>query len=238
MKLKNYMRMIERKLESIGSFLYNSGNHENYYRNVMFFRSIFRKISGNELTNTIEQGRPLFEQISKIANYDGTQKVLDFGCGAGGIGYHFVNSLQPSGSYVGVDIFGGALAIARERLSPVGKSFSLHLINNSKDLCKFGKVDIVVAQSVFTHCPIELFEEFLTNLRNSTHEKTKIICNFAIAEKDFNISNIDYVFRRTTVESSINKLGYNVSEILDWKHPANSVRSADKPKDCCFLITP
>lgn len=238
MKIRNIVRIVERKFENLGSGFYDSENHEKYYKNVMLFRSIIRKISGNELTNTIEQGKPLYEQIAKIAGYDGRQQVLDFGCGTAGVGYHFVNRLQPSGSYVGVDIFNGALAGAKERLSTTNKPFTLKLVMGSEEITGIGNFDIVIAQSVFTHCPINLFEDFLYNLRNVTHKDSKIVCNFAIGLEESNISKIDFIYRRSTVEESISRMNYNFSEVSDWIHPVNDQRLETQPKDCCFLITP
>jgi SAM-dependent methyltransferase len=101
----------------------------------------------------------------KAAGMQPNHRLLDVGCGAMRLGLRAVAHLN-SGNYYGVDAFAPYLELARvlaEREVP-DRQFEL-LLSESFEFSRFGvKFDFGMAQSVFTHLPVEQCESCVEEL--------------------------------------------------------------------------
>lgn len=101
----------------------------------------------------------------KAAGMRPNHRLLDVGCGAMRLGLRAVAYLN-SGNYYGVDAFAPYLELARvlaEREVP-DRQFEL-LLSESFEFSRFGvKFDFGMAQSVFTHLPVEHCESCVAEL--------------------------------------------------------------------------
>lgn len=228
------LRALERLAERGLALFYRADRHEAHYRRVMEMRALLRSFSGHELTNTVEQGRPIFEQLREISGFDGSQRILDFGCGTAGVGFHFANALT-TGTYCGVDISPSALKVARTRM-PRGSSCAVHLITDETDLSVFGNFEIIVAQSVFTHCPLAVFRKFLENCSGILEDGGVILANFAISNASGRIAQTDYVFTEQEVLQVAEAMGFAGTYSELWRHPSMAKRSADQPVDRLLVM--
>ncbi|MFN3171098.1 MAG: class I SAM-dependent methyltransferase [Hyphomicrobiales bacterium] len=230
-------RYLERAGEWLLSKLYNPSHHEAHYRRVMQLRAAIRKLSGQSLTNTPQDGEPLYNQLVKATGFDGTQRLLDFGCGTAGTGIHFACSMT-CGHYIGADISQNALAVAAQRLTDyhANNAADLHYISKSEEIATFGPVDIIIAQSVFTHNPIETLVVFLTAAKSCLSPDGLIAANFAIAETEDRISRTDYIYQTDKLETVVQSCGYNLCKMDNWKHPSMAFRARDAPQDTLYIF--
>ena len=92
--------------------------------------------------------------------------LLDVGCGALRGGVHFVRYLEP-GNYYGIDRQQWLLDAGREELAAAGLTDRApHLLCNAEfDFAAFGaQFDVALAQSVFTHIPLNLIHRCLVRV--------------------------------------------------------------------------
>jgi SAM-dependent methyltransferase len=85
-------------------------------------------------------------------------RFLDYGCGSGAAGTHFVEYLA-AGHYVGADITAEFLAIARGRIERMGLAHKapryIHLPNGDMSPLDDVVADVAWSQSVLNHMPAE-----------------------------------------------------------------------------------
>lgn len=230
-------RHIERSAEWILSRFYSPKRHEAHYRRVMKVRAIVRMLSGQSLTNSPESGLPLFKQLSSATGFGGSQNVIDFGCGTAGIGIHFIAALT-SGTYTGLDISPDALVVADSRLSSAGNTdrYRLETISGTQDIALYGPADIIIAQSVFTHNPLENFATFLNAARSSLAKGGVIATNFAISHIQSQIAQTDFIFTEEDILDVAEHAGFTIERVKSWRHPSQALRSAGSPVDTLYLF--
>lgn len=92
-------------------------------------------------------------------------RLLDVGCGSLRGGVHFVGYLDP-GHYFGVDIDGDLLAAGEQELEAAGLGGKAHTLRRTDTFeVDFGRTfDFVLAQSVFTHLPLNSIQRCLLNV--------------------------------------------------------------------------
>lgn len=96
-------------------------------------------------------------------------RLLDLGCGSGRLAVKVVPYLAP-GNYVGIDISPSLLGAARTELTGLGVADklgpeALHATATFEPHADAAPFDFGIAQSLFTHLPLEEFERCLTRVR-------------------------------------------------------------------------
>ena len=226
-------RSLERLAEKALTLAYREADHAEHYRRVMLVRSLIRGFAGMPLTNTPEDGLPIYEQLAAIIGFDGTQDILDFGCGEAGVGIHFARALT-SGTYHGVDISPPALETADRRLSSM-ENAKVSLIIQTGDV--HGQFDFIIAQSVFTHCPLSVLGEFLDMARRCLKPKGTAYVTFAVSDMPRQIAQTDYIYSVRQIESVARSRGFNSTIVEEWVHPTQAKRAPDAPVDTLFRFT-
>lgn len=84
-----------------------------------------------------------------------SDRLLDIGCGSLRAGVHFVGYLEP-GHYTGVDVDEGLIVAGRRELREMGLEDRdpLLIVSGNFDFSGVDEVDYALAQSVFTHLPL------------------------------------------------------------------------------------
>jgi cyclopropane fatty-acyl-phospholipid synthase-like methyltransferase len=82
--------------------------------------------------------------------------------------------------------------------------------------------DFAVAQSIFSHCGLDLIKGWLSAISRSLAEDGALVATFLIGEEDFTRTGWVYPdcvnYRPTTLQRAAEDVNLRF-EILDWKHP-------------------
>src|SRR5207245_9985387 len=82
--------------------------------------------------------------------------------------------------------------------------------------------DFAVAQSIFSHCGLDLIKGWLSAISRSLAENGALVATFLIGEEDFARTGWIYPdcvnYRPTTLQRAAEDVNLRF-EILDWKHP-------------------
>ena len=152
-------------------------------------------------------------------------RVLDVGCGSLRIGRLFVPYLN-KGNYVGIEPnkwliddgikneLGNDQVMIKSPLFLEGASASV--------LEKSEVFDFAVAQSIFSHCGLDLISEWLEGVSHHLSDTGVFVATFVKGDDDFDGKGWVYPecvpFTTQTMESLATKHGYSYKEI-DWWHP-------------------
>jgi ubiquinone/menaquinone biosynthesis C-methylase UbiE len=163
--------------------------------------------------------------------------LLDIGCGALRGGIQFIHYLD-RGHYYGIDINPSLIEAGKKEIQEAGlMDKQAHLLVNGKfEAGQFGKCfDYAIAQSVFTHLPINHIVRCLAEMRKVlkpggvffatffeapsavhldriTHPLGGIVTNYDIDPFHYSFEEIEWMAR--AADMRVNLLG-------DWKHPRN-----------------
>ena len=120
--------------------------------------------------------------------------MLDVGCGALRGGIHFVRYLEP-GHYHGIDINESLLEAGRlelERAGVRGRDPRL-LVNGRFELDKFGRrFDVVLAQSLFTHLPMDSIVRCLAAVRAVLSPDGRFFATYFEAPAKAHVDDIEH----------------------------------------------
>jgi SAM-dependent methyltransferase len=82
--------------------------------------------------------------------------------------------------------------------------------------------DFALAQSIFSHCGLDLIQEWLSAISHSLARHGALVATFLIGEQDCTATGWIYPacvnYRTATIERAANAVNLRF-EILDWKHP-------------------
>jgi SAM-dependent methyltransferase len=107
-------------------------------------------------------------------------RILDIGCGNGRLTLPLVEALSSTGGYVGFDVSRAAIRYCRRRFGPERPDFEFHHIDvhnrvynpggavvetQTRFPCADGVITLAVANSVFTHLPLETIRRYLHETR-------------------------------------------------------------------------
>ena len=163
------------------------------------------------------------------------QKVIDIGCGSLRIGRLLIPYLN-AGNYVGVEpnqwlVEDGILNEIGEdqiRLKRPELSFRADLEEFKEPL----EADFAFAQSIFSHCGLDLFKEWLLQAKRHLKEDGALLGTFLIDEKDFDGEGWVYPacvnFRVETISQLAKQCGYGF-DLLDWGHPRQTWALFSRP---------
>jgi len=162
-------------------------------------------------------------------------KLLDVGCGSLRIGRLLIPYLN-AGHYTGIEPNGWLIedGVRRElgRDQVVVKRPVLHVADNARDLPGVERFDYALAQSIFSHCGPDLFQQWLHDISARLAEGGALAATYLIDEKDCEQSGWIYPgcvsYRTETVAAMARKAGLGLL-VLDWKHPRQTWALFYKP---------
>ncbi len=163
--------------------------------------------------------------------------LLDVGCGSLRIGRLLIPYLNP-GHYFGIEPNEWLVQEGIER--EIGESLLLikrpkFFYSDSPEALVLAKasVDFALAQSIFSHCGVDLISHWLAGISNFLAPAGALLATFLPSDKDSPLAGWTYpdcvTFRPDTLGRLANeaKLGFKV---LDWKHPRQTWALLAKPE--------
>lgn len=152
-------------------------------------------------------------------------KVLDVGCGSLRNGRLLIPYLN-QGNYTGIEP--NQWLIDEGVNNEVGKSLveikspTLLVGDSTSVLNKEVQFDYVFAQSIFSHCGLDLIETWLKGVYEHLNDTGVFAATFLVGEDDFDGKGWVYpgcvLFKPETLESIARDLGFGF-KVLDWWHP-------------------
>lgn len=167
-----------------------------------------------------------------------THRVLDIGCGSLRFGVRAVEYLN-AGMYWGTDLSQDLIEAGYdEEIVPAGLSWKLPRANLLTD-AEFefrgipGQIDVVIAQSVFTHLPIDLLRTCLSNLAGHVEGRCTFFATFFVVddvdlggpfrhEPGAVVTHQDsdpYHHSLTQIAGAAQGSPWSIEYIGDWGHP-------------------
>jgi ubiquinone/menaquinone biosynthesis C-methylase UbiE len=165
-------------------------------------------------------------------------EFLDVGCGSLRGGIYFIRYLN-IGKYSGLDINPSLIKAAQTELrneNLIHKKPSL-LVNDSFQFGLFNKkFDYAIAQSVFTHLPVNIIQRCLMNIEKVLNPGGKFYATFFETKNKFSVSPVNqansdgvtthldkdpYHYHISLFEYLVSGSSLGVEYIGDWKHPRN-----------------
>jgi cyclopropane fatty-acyl-phospholipid synthase-like methyltransferase len=209
-----------------------------YYRLKLTDQEIQRGSHRNQIGGMWKEMGEMQLKFMKEQGLQPDHELLDIGCGSLRGGIFFIGYLN-EGKYSGLDlnsslIKAGHSEIKKAGLIPkkptllVNDSFQFHLFNK--------KFDYAIAQSVFTHLPVNVIQRCLINLEQVLNPGGKFYATFFETESKFDVSpvnqanskgvvtNIDsdpYHYHISLFEYLIEGSPLQMEYIGDWGHPRN-----------------
>ncbi|MET3698897.1 methyltransferase family protein [Bacillus oleivorans] len=210
---------------------------KNHYKDLILTES---QIINNQHRDAVgglweEIGKLQFEFLVKNG-LKPEHSLLDVGCGALRGGIHFINYLYTK-NYYGIDInpfLMDAGIKELEKASLLEKKPYL-LVNGDFQFDLFNqKFDFALAQSLFTHLPLNHIHRCLINISKVLKEGGKFYATFFETENKFALDGIiqsneivtyldsdPYHYHFSVFTYLIEGLPLTVQYIGDWKHPRN-----------------
>ena len=153
--------------------------------------------------------------------------LLDIGCGTLRGGRHFIGYLD-AGGYTGLDISPEALAYARGLVEAEGLAAKAPTFVLDADM-RLGfeefdrRFDVLLAQSVFTHLPIEGIEECFANLGRVMHPGSAFYFTYVEAPEPTRRTVKDFSYPFALFAEMGGRLGLAIEAMDDYPHPRNQV---------------
>src|ERR1051325_352412 len=153
-------------------------------------------------------------------------KLLDIGCGSLRNGRLLIPYLN-AGNYAGIEPNQWLVeeGIKREIGADLIRIKNPKLyFAESADVLKGNEIkfDFAVAQSIFSHCGMDLINRWLTGLSPFLSSEGALVATFLIDREDFQGSGWVYPdcvkFKIETMNKAASSAGFKF-EILDWRHP-------------------
>jgi SAM-dependent methyltransferase len=162
-------------------------------------------------------------------------KVLDIGCGSLRIGRLLIPYLN-TGNYSGVEPNRWLVqdGIKRE-IGPdqiAIKKPTIRIADNLDNVPADAKYDFAFAQSIFSHCGVDLIQKWLDEISLHLADNGAFAATFLVADEDFQGDGWIYPgcvrYRPETMVSLAVAAGLQMV-MLDWKHPRQSWALFYKP---------
>jgi SAM-dependent methyltransferase len=153
-------------------------------------------------------------------------QMLDYGCGAGAAGHHFIRYLQPD-AYVGADITPEYIDIARKHaanLADLASKQPAYLIVPSGDmspLLKLGRrFNFIWAQSVIGHMPPDNVHYVLGNIAKLLRPGGRFYCTaFISAGSPRHTHHLNFWLPKATFDEYAAASGLVCEIVSGWTHP-------------------
>jgi SAM-dependent methyltransferase len=163
--------------------------------------------------------------------------LLDVGCGSLRIGRLLIPYLN-RGKYFGVEpnewlVEEGIKRELGEALLEIKRP--TFFFSDSPESISQAKIsfDFALAQSIFSHCGLDLIKNWLCAISRSIAEDGALVATFLSGEEDAPIKGWVYpecvIYRPTTIRQAAAEAGLRF-EVLDWKHPRQTWALFAAPK--------
>ena len=163
--------------------------------------------------------------------------LLDVGCGSLRIGRLLIPYLN-RGKYFGVEpnewlVEEGIKRELGEALLEIKRP--TFFFSDSPESISQAKIsfDFALAQSIFSHCGLDLIKNWLCAISRSLAEDGALVATFLSGEEDAPIKGWVYpecvIYRPTTIRQAAAEAGLRF-EVLDWKHPRQTWALFAAPK--------
>jgi SAM-dependent methyltransferase len=200
-------------------------DHVSYYRAVMRYkadRSLDMAVGSRSAEQGAKFGRMQFDYLvgHGLAR---TSRLLEIGCGNLRAGRFFIDYLD-AGNYYGIDISPDVLLSAQQVLAAnqlQDKVPSLAYTNDLRfEFLPTGYFDVIHANSVFTHCPIELIEECFAHVARILAPGGFFDFTFYRTEdNDYQVHHEDFYYRTDTLIGLADRYGLAARLMDDWLDP-------------------
>ena len=200
-------------------------DHVSYYRAVMRYKAV-RSLNLAVGSRSSEQGAEFGQmQLSYLVKHGlrRTDRMLDIGCGNLRGGRFFIGYLEP-GNYYGIDISPEILLSAQQVLVEEQLQNKVPRLAFTNDLTlaflPAGYFNVVHANSVFTHCPIEIIEECFAHVGRVMAPGAIFDFTFyRTNDADYQVHHEDFYYRTETLIRLAAKHGLPARLMDDWLDP-------------------
>ncbi len=203
-----------------------TGDHISYYRKIMRYKAAAHgvevAVGSRSYDQWLEFGQMQFDYLVKHG-LKPADRLLEIGCGNLRAGRLLIDYLD-TGNYYGIDISEQILTSALHVLSEAGLQDKLPRLALTEDLAfNFlppGYFNAVHANSVFTHCPIEIIDECLANVGRIMAPTAFFDFTFYASDtQDYQVHREDFYYRPATLLALAERHGLNAQLLDDWNDP-------------------
>lgn len=161
--------------------------------------------------------------------------MLDVGCGSLRVGRLLIPYLNAE-NYTGIEPNGWLIedGVSRElgHDQIAIKRPTFHVGDSTRGLPGGRRFDFALAQSIFSHCGPDLFQQWLREISAQLADGGALAATYLIDDKDCEQSGWIYPgcvsYRTDTVASMAREAGFELV-VLDWKHPRQTWALFYKP---------
>ena len=160
-----------------------------------------------------------------------THRFLDIGCGNLRAGWRFIEYLE-QGNYTGTDISPKVLHAALDTMKSKNLQAKRPYLYVVKD-CDFSflpaeSIDVAHAHSVFSHLPLPLIEQCLTQLLAVLKPGGFFDFTFLPSDRTYSFCDEDFYYPDAELLDVARRAGYDARLMEDWDYPQKKIR-ATKP---------
>jgi SAM-dependent methyltransferase len=203
-------------------------DHVGYYRAVMRYkagRSLDLAVGSRSPEQGAEFGRMQFRYLVDHG-LASTDRVLEIGCGNLRAGRFFIDYLD-QGNYYGIDISPEILLSAERVLAENRLQDKVPRLTYTGDLTfgflPAGYFNVIHANSVFTHCPIEIIEECFAHVGRIMAPGAFFDFTFYRAgDTEYQVHREDFYYQTETLTGLAAKFGLAARLMDDWLDPWDS----------------
>jgi len=202
-----------------------AGDHVSYYRAVMKYKASHNvdvAVGSRSHDQWLEFGQMQFDYLL-THGLKPADRILEIGCGNLRAGRLLIDYLD-TGNYYGIDISPDIMVAAQQVLAESGLQGKLPRLTIVSDLTfeflPAGYFTVVHANSVFTHCPIEVIDECLAHVGRVMAPGAIFDFTFYRSdEADYQVLREDFYYRTQTLVSTETDLGLAARLMDDWHDP-------------------
>jgi len=170
----------------------------------------------------IEFGQMQFDYLVKHG-LQPSDRILEIGCGNLRAGRHFIRYLDP-GHYFGVDISPEILLSAQQVIVEDQLQQKLPQLTLVTDLTlgflPASSFNVVHANSVFTHCPLDVIEQCIAHLdRIMAPGAIFDFTYYRTTDADYQVHREDFYYQTDTLTSLAARYGFTAQPMDDWRDP-------------------
>lgn len=211
-------------------------NH--YYGLKLTEQDIQKGIHRNQVGGMWQEMRELQLKFMKEQGLKPEHELLDVGCGSLRGGIAFIDYLN-EGKYSGLDINSSLIKAGQAEIknANLNSKKPVLIVNDSFNFKPFNKkFDYAIAQSVFTHLPVNLIQKCLINIEHVMNPGGKFYATFFETKRKFDaspihqpnsggiITNIDrdpFHYHISLFKYLVKGSSLQMNYIGNWGHPRN-----------------
>jgi SAM-dependent methyltransferase len=200
-------------------------DHVGYYRAVMRYKaglSLDLAVGSRSPEQGAEFGEMQFRYLvgHGLAS---TDRLLEIGCGNLRAGRFFIDYLEP-GNYHGIDISPEILVSAQRVLAADQLQDKVPRLTYTADLTfeflPAGYFNVIHANSVFTHCPIEIIEECFAHVgRIMAPDAFFDFTFYRTSDTEYQVHREDFYYQTQTLIGLAARHGLTACLMDDWLDP-------------------